>query len=187
MRRIISVFLIISLVLLSSCAPSSEETENITERLSAIDGFSADMIVTAEFSDRTAAFRLETTVSGDISTVKVTEPAELEGINIAIEPGGCVISYDGASFEAGDPGSLPISPVTVAAEIARLWRSASPMETGSEKRGDTDCVLLVYASGSDETRIWIDEMTLSPIAAEFLRDGERTILCEFVSFTIGGS
>ena len=187
MRRKIAVFLIISCVLLSSCAPSAEETESITERLSAIDGFSAEIVVTVEYHDRTAAFRLDSTVSGDASTVRVIEPAELEGINVSIEPGGCTVSYDDASFEAGDPDALSVSPVTVAAEIARLWRSASPREVGSEKRGDTGCVLLVYASGESETRIWIDDTTLSPMAAEFISDGERVLQCEFVSFTMGGS
>ncbi len=186
--RKISVFLIaLTLALLTSCAPSEEESEDILNRLAALGNFDTEMTVTAEYPSRTVSFRLAASVAGDECKVRVLEPAELEGIDITIGAGECTVEYDGASFEAGDPSALGMAPVTAAAEVARLFRSASPREVGAEKRAGTDCVLLVYASGSDETRVWVALDTLAPAAAEFLRDGERRLTCEFDTFDTGGS
>ena len=186
--RKISVFLVaLTIILLSSCAPSAEESEKIVDRLAALESFKTEMTVTAEYPSRVVSFRLEASVEGDGCVVRVLEPAELEGINVTIGAGECVVEYDGASFEAGDPSALDIAPVTAAAEVARLFRNASPREIGAEKRAGTDCVLLVYSSGTDETRVWVTLDTLTPTAAEFLRDGERRLTCEFDTFNTGGS
>lgn len=187
MRKLLLIFLTLLLLLLSSCAPSEEDGTRLTEHLASLDSFTAEVLVTAEFSDRTSSFRLKTAVSGETGTVEVLEPAELSGITVAIEPSGCTVSYDGASFEAGDAAALSVSPVTAAAELARLWRSAAPRESGIETLNERECILLVYASGTDETRVWFDMTDLSPRLAEFYRDGKRSLGCEFVSFTIGGS
>ena len=187
MRKISVVLIALTLAMLLSCAPSEEESEDITGRLAAIESFETEMTVTAEYPSRTVSFRLAASVAGDECGVRVLEPAELEGIDITIGAGECTVEYDGASFEAGDPSALGMAPVTAAAEVARLFRSASPREVGAEKRAGTDCVLLVYASGSDETRVWVALDTLAPAAAEFLRDGERRLTCEFDTFDTGGS
>lgn len=187
MRHFFVTFLLILTLILPSCTVSQDDTDRLAEHLASLDAFSAEVLVTADLTDRTSSFRLDCTVSGETCTVAVTEPASLEGISVAIEPGGCTVSYDGASFSAGDPDALGVSAVTVVAELARLWRSASPRESGAESMGETDCILSVYASGADETRVLFDAQTLSPLQAEFYRNGARSLLCEFVSFTTGGN
>ncbi len=189
MRRFFALLLVVAVIFIPSCGETAGEdkSDELTEWLAALGDFETETAVTAEFSDRTTAFRMKSTVAGDVCSVEVLEPATLAGIAVTIAPGGVTAEYDGASFEVGGADELGVQPVAAVAELKRLWSGATPASRGSEKRGERDCALLVYQSGGSETRVWFDSADCSPVAAEFFVDGVRKLECEFVSFTIGGS
>lgn len=188
MKRGFALFLAVLLLFTTSCEQSGEDSgDKLADKLASIESFTAEVAITAEFADRTVGFRLDCSVSNDVCSVKVIEPSEIAGIEVAIEPGGVSVSYDGASFEAGSADDLGVQPVTAVAELYRLFGGAVISERGSEKLGERECVTAVYASGTSETRVWFDADELTPVRAEFFSDGVRTLSCEFVSFVIGGS
>lgn len=188
MKRGFALFLAVLLLFVTSCEGVSEDLgDKLAERLASIESFTSEVVITAEFADRTVGFRLDCSVSGDVCSVKVLEPTEIEGIEVTIEPSGVNVSYDGASFEAGSADDLGVQPVTAVAELYRLFCGAVISEQGSEKLGERECLTAVYTSGTSETRVWFDASELTPVRAEFFNGGVRTLSCEFVSFVIGGS
>lgn len=188
MRRGFALFSVILLLFAASCGEDGGDTgDRLDEWLASVDSFTAEVAITAEFADRTVGFRLDCAVSEDVCAVKVIEPADIEGIEVAIEPSGVSVSYDSASFEAGSAADLGVQPVTAVAELYRLFGGAVISERGSEKLGECECLTAVYLSGTSETRVWFDSETLAPVRAEFFSDGVRTLSCEFVSFVMGGS
>ena len=182
-------FLCIMLLLsLFSCTAEEQKIsdgDRVSEYFSGLDNLSMTANVTAQFTEYSVDFALFASFSGAKGSVKVLEPAHIEGISVLSDEDGTEIEYDGAAFEVGELEQSGISPALVLPELLRLWRGGGVSESCREKLDGTECVVLSYVAGELFYRTWFHMEALEPLRAEIIYNGTRTMICAFSGFSAG--
>ena len=99
MRKLV-LLLMISLVILCGCADSGEESfMQFMQQVSAANEIGFDALVRAEYSDKTAEFKLGYTQDENGAVVEIKEPELIAGIKARVSEDGTQLEYDGAVLD----------------------------------------------------------------------------------------
>ncbi len=177
MKRTLTLVLTMSL-LLTLCACGGNEKESVKEfcdGLTAADEISFTASLRAEYSDKTAKFKLSYLQNDDGVRVTVLEPEIISGISAHLSDEGARLEYDGAILDIGelsDNGLCPMSalPITVMA-MKTAYVDSAWTEDGMT-------VTKLIPSDDTEIILWLDgEQT--PCNAEIVCDGNSVVFIEF--------
>lgn len=115
--------LMISLVMLCGCADTGEESfMQFMQQVSDSSQLSFDALVRAEYSDKTAEFRLEYTRDESGAVVEIIEPEIVAGIKARVTDNGTQLEYDGAILDIGTLADSELSPMSALPLLVKTMR-----------------------------------------------------------------
>lgn len=132
--------------------------------------------IVAEFSDRSADYRVAYTGSKDQSgVITVLAPASIAGVKATIGDDGSTLQFADTILETGVTNEDDVTPMSALPKLQKIWSMGDAGEIGAEKRDGKDTWLLVYREGNMEYRTWFLKENLCPVYAEVFHD-DRAIL-----------
>lgn len=173
-------FIVVIALLVTLCACSENESnkhDELFQYYMVQDELSARVTATVQSGDRAAAFVFEMIRSGDVTTMTLVSPVEIEGISITLDANGAVVGYEGVSIELGVLGSA--SPAEMLPRLVRLWSCGEAYETGSEKIDDTETLRASWSDGGYDWTTWFAADGFAPLYGEVIRDGVRVMWFDF--------
>ena len=117
-KGIILSALMIPLLLLSGCLGVGEGQKLLDQALTirgeylAMEGFSAQAELTADYGQRVCSYTLEVDASSDEITLTITQPDILAGITARCRNGDSFLEYDGLVIETGALNKQGLSPMS---------------------------------------------------------------------------
>lgn len=151
----------------------------------AANGCTARIRVSADYGQRVYNYVLDVTVTGQDTTLRVSEPAEIEGMTARLRMGESTLEYDGAILETGPLAADGLTPISAVAALFEAARSGFIGSSGTE--GENLYILCRDpAKPPDQGReitLWFgpDDRLLR---GEVSVDGRRVVSCEFLDFAL---
>ena len=183
MRRWILPALMITL-LLNGCgnAAAGRKLDDMQKTLAAAREISMTADVTANLGEERFSCTLRCASSPEGFTVEVLAPETVAGVCARISRDGAAIEYDGLSLGVGGLGP-DASPVPALPLLTQALCGGSTMRDWSEREGEqTLYVRESYGTEDTSVSVWYDAQTLTPVHAEFQREGITVIRCEIREF-----
>ena len=169
---------LLPLFLLVSCGnQGSEHAESaIAARYREAASIQMEALIVAEFSDRSADYRVAYTETKDgDGVVTVLAPESIAGITATIGKDGAQLQFSDTILETGVTNEDDVTPMSALSRLKAVWCKGDAGEIGAEKRDGKDSWLLVYREGDMEYRTWFLKENLSPVYAEIFHD-DRAII-----------
>lgn len=180
-RRFISF--ILTLFLLSSCAVSENDEEELSKSLSSITNASYTAKITAIFPTREAVFTINHTHTPDEDRASVISPAEVAGTTCTISGDEGFLQFDGAILEIGKLDETGVSPFSAIYSLLNIWKSGVFSEITNSVMYEKSAYLVIacdeHKGAELEYRTWFSKDNHLPLYAEIFSDGTRVITCEF--------
>ncbi|MDR0859222.1 MAG: hypothetical protein LBN97_09360 [Oscillospiraceae bacterium] len=140
--------------------------------------------VSADYGDRTYDYVLSYSGDGDRGTLKVSEPAVIDGLSAVLEDGAVRFKYEGVLIDTGSlTGGLAnggISPVAAFPLFVKAWRSAYIKSSWRESYGGTPCIAgeFVLSLGSEQItlRTWFEEAGFEALHCEIYNAAGSCVL-----------
>lgn len=176
-KKTLPLLLVISLVLLlCACGDNGEEGfKNFGEFINEAESISFTATLRAEYSDKTANFKLSYLQNDEGIRVTVMEPELISGISAHMTDDSARLEYDGAILDIGtlsDTGLCPMSalPITVMAMknayLDKVWTE------------DGMTVARLIPSDDTEITLWLND-ELIPCNAEISCNGKTVVFITF--------
>ena len=191
-KGIILSALMIPLFLLSGCLGVGEGQKLLDQALTirgeylAMEGFSAQAELTADYGQRVCSYTLEVDASSNEITLTITQPDVLSGITARCRNGDGFLEYDGLVIETGALNKQGLSPMSAIPEMLEQLKSGYLMAWSSEADGSLRITCGQPDSTPDQGTVfdfWLDGNSHALLRGEVSVDGRRCIQCTFSSFT----
>ena len=185
MRRFLLPALMISL-LLCGCANGAEGRLKAQRTVFAA---AEELSFTTDMTLLTDSEVFECTLScisrGGTLRIEVTAPENLVGIRVRIEDGEAALEYGEISLGVGSAGQSGITPVSAVPLLTEALRGGFLRRCWTERDGARELLAAeLYVTDDAVLTVWFDAETVSPIHAEFARDGRTVLRCEIRDFTM---
>lgn len=173
--------LMISLVVLCGCADNGEESFiRFMQQVGSADELSFDAVVRAEYSDKTAEFKLGYTQDESGAVVEIIEPEIVAGIKARVSDDAMQLEYDGAILDIGAIADSDLSPMTALPLLARAMRDGHIDIVWTE-----DDMLAARLVPSDDftVTLWLSP-ELTPLNAEITYKEKTVIFVEISDWKV---
>lgn len=177
MKKTLTLVLTISL-LLTLCACSGNEKESFEDfcgKANDAESICFTASLRAEYSDKTAIFKLGYTQNEDGIRVTVLEPEIISGISAHVSDDGARLEYDGAILDIGTLSQSGLCPMSALPITVMAMKTAYVDSVWTE---DTLTVAKLIPSDDTEIILWLDDEQ-TPCNAEIVCDGNSVVFIEF--------
>ncbi len=180
------MYILVFTLILSGCTKGDEALEPMLQLRSKLlqSSCSFDLVVTADFGDKTYSFTLGCTgdEKGNV-TFQVKEPQTIAGITGMITAGKGELTFDEAALAFELLADEQLSPVSAPWVLLSTLRGGYIQSGG--KAGEYYQVSLhdSYREEALQVEVWLDGENI-PVQAEVLWDGRRILTMEVKSFVI---
>ena len=180
MRKLV-LPLMISLVILCGCADSGEESfMQFMQQVSAANEIGFDALVRAEYSDKTAEFKLGYTQDENGAVVEVKEPELIAGIKARVSEDGTQLEYDGAVLDIGTFAGSELSPMSALPLLAKTMREGHIDIVWTE---DDMLVARIIPSDDFTVTLWLSP-ELEPLNAEITYREKSVVFIEISDWKV---
>ncbi len=177
MKKRLTLLLTISLLLtLCACGGNEKESfEDFCGKVSDAESICFTASLRAEYSDKTAIFKLGYTQNEDGVRVTVLEPEIISGISAHVSDDSARLEYDGAILDIGTLSQSGLCPMSALPITVMAMKNAYVDSVWTE-----DGMTAARLIPSDDTEIilWLDD-ELTPCNAEIGCDGKTVVFIEF--------
>ena len=173
--------LMISLVILCGCADTGEESfMRFMQQVHSADELSFDAQVRAEYSDKTAEFKLGYTQDESGAVVEIIEPELVAGIKARVSDSQLQLEYDGAILDIGTISDSELSPMTALPLLVKAMREGHLDIVWTE-----DDMLAARLVPSDDftVTLWLSP-ELTPLNAEVTYKEKSVIFIEIIDWKV---
>lgn len=185
MRRWFLPALMITL-LLTGCGGTRPERrlEQLRDTLNAAQSVTVTADVTASLEDEVFSCTVRCTAQPDSTTVELTAPETIAGIRAVTDGEGTRIEYDGVSLGVGSMPDGRLSPAGALPQLLTALRTGSVLRSWTEREGEQGFLVTEFYIADDTTlAVWLDASELTPLSAEFRREGAVVLRCEIRDLT----
>ena len=187
MRRWMCVPMI-TLLLLSGCGETAQETESTLDLYRQMSGCHMEAEVRGGWQETEEAFALRCAyVPEGETTVEVLSPETAAGVKAVLEGDTLFLTYEDLCLPAGTVSAQRLSPAAALPCLMQALREGWLLEENWERWGETDCLRLTLdCSGPEEGKIvstlWLRQTDGLPLRGEIGVDGKIIFTAEFTSF-----
>lgn len=171
------------LAVLTGCGGAKADAAAVRAHYEALDGFTAQLAITAAQDDLVQEYQMEYTYSrSEPDRFTITAPESIAGIGGTIagtDNAQFSLQYDGMQLDDAMPQRTGLTPADSLFCLLNDLRTGEPAQMWTESADGSALLVLRYtgedADGTMEKQVWLTEDTLQPVYAELYADGSRVL------------
>ena len=190
MKRSGLIALMTGLLLLAGCTAGDTAENDFgswQETLRTAQRVDFEAAVTADFGDKTFAYRAALHYADGEAQLCLTEPAILAGVTLQSADGGVTLAYDGAALELGDLTGNGLSPAAALPAVLDALQNGRLLSLARTREEGAEYLMLSLAARAGELTVWLERESLTPVRAELAEAGRVALVCDISQWHLEGA
>lgn len=182
MRRAFFPVLMISFVLLCSCAKGQPKEQKMEERFLEFRESIQDCYlmlnaeITADYGDHVEAYTINSRETTEGTDLEVVEPETIRGICATTDGETFSLAYEGVILDVGALTSTGITPLSGLPVLASAMREGHVERCWEETYQERDALAVSLCTEKDTViTLWLDANDLTPFSAELTENGQTVL------------